>query len=257
MANFGECAKCEIPLILRVCKIGFLLSSFFYEVFIANSSIMHMSCWCEIAAAAVSLPYANDEPYFTFLQRFVARWIAFQPSIAKVINYDHQQAKNHLIILPFSKSLFKNYAREKWPIFKTYAKGQLLLNFLKRGRWRLAQNLIGCCWFSSVWKLVKQKTWEKIKSHLNFNFWPARQFLYFYDIALFLLSSHLTRGEKYNKHFWNNVWKCIGSLRWRFVSSCKGSDRKMAAVQYLMTFWCFFFPCQSVSVSFLRFLNGI
>lgn len=153
MANFGECAKCEIPLILRVCKIGFLLSSFFYEVFIANSSIMHMSCWCEIAAAAVSLPYANDEPYFTFLQRFVARWIAFQPSIAKVINYDHQQAKNHLIILPFSKSLFKNYAREKWPIFKTYAKGQLLLNFLKRGRWRLAQNLIGCCWwFSSVLK---------------------------------------------------------------------------------------------------------
>ena len=47
-------------------------------------------------------------------------------------------------------------------------------------------------------KLVNKKNCEKIKSHLKFNFWPARQFLYFYDIALFH-RSHLTK--KYNKHF--------------------------------------------------------
>ena len=175
-----------------MCKIGFLLSSFFYEVFIANSSIMHMSCWCETTAA--SMPMTN------LILLCVLTEIRRAMNCISTINRQSNKlrAKNHLIILPFSKSLFKNYAREKWPIFKTYAKGQLLLNFLKRGRWRFTQNLIGCCWFSSVWKLVKQKTWEKIKSHLKFNFWPARQFLYFYDIALFH-SSHLTK--KYNKHF--------------------------------------------------------
>ena len=96
-----------------MCKIGFLLSSFFYEVFIANSSIMHMSCWCETTAA--SMPMTN------LILLCVLTEIRRAMNCISTINRQSNKlrAKNHLIILPFSKSLFKNRVREKWPIFKT------------------------------------------------------------------------------------------------------------------------------------------
>ena len=47
--------------------------------------------------------------YYAFLQRFVARWIAFQPSIAKVINYE---PKTTLSFYPFQKASLKT-ASEK------------------------------------------------------------------------------------------------------------------------------------------------